>query len=317
MSNILVTGATGKTGSYTIPLLLEKGHHVRALVRQIDARSKELEKLGVEIAVGDYLDFDSVVSALRGINRAYFCYPIRVGIIQATGYFAQAARENGVEAIVNMSQISSRREAKSNAARDHFIAEQVFDWSGVPTTHLKPTFFAEWLLNQSSNIASGKLILPYKGKHAPIAAEDQAHVIANILDKPEGHGGKVYPLYGPENLTMNEVAEELTEALGHSVSYQYVPFDAFYNGLRDRMSDKGEHNQTNLYGALENSPQGRVAFDFLGQHLREVSEDHDNGVFAGTNDVVQKIGGIPGTTVKAYALKHKDQFKSSALSSQK
>ena len=95
---------------------------------------------------GGLRDFASVRAALEGVGRAYFVFPNVPGIIQATAYFAQAATEVGLEAIVNMSQISARRDAKSNAARDHWIAERVFDRSGVAVTHLRPTFFAEWLL---------------------------------------------------------------------------------------------------------------------------------------------------------------------------
>jgi uncharacterized protein YbjT (DUF2867 family) len=36
-----------------------------------------------------------------------------------------------------MSQISARLDSKSHAARDHWLSERVFDWSGVPT-HLRP-----------------------------------------------------------------------------------------------------------------------------------------------------------------------------------
>lgn len=96
---------------------------------------------------GDFLDFDAVRAALNGVQRAYFCYPISPGIVQATAQFAQAAQEAGVAVIVNMSQKSARSDAKSEAARQHWLSEQVFDWSGVPTVHLGPTFFAEWLRN--------------------------------------------------------------------------------------------------------------------------------------------------------------------------
>jgi NAD(P)H dehydrogenase (quinone) len=44
------------------------------------------------------------------------------------------------------SQISARRESMSHAARDYWVSERVFDWSGVAATHLRPTFFAEWLI---------------------------------------------------------------------------------------------------------------------------------------------------------------------------
>ena len=45
----LVTGATGDTGGYTVELLLERGHAVRALAHREDDRSKRLVKMGVEV----------------------------------------------------------------------------------------------------------------------------------------------------------------------------------------------------------------------------------------------------------------------------
>jgi NAD(P)H dehydrogenase (quinone) len=60
--------------------------------------------------------------------------------------FAQAAKEQDLELIVNMSHIQSRPDARSKATQNHWLAEQVFDWSGVPTTHLRITFFMQWLL---------------------------------------------------------------------------------------------------------------------------------------------------------------------------
>jgi NAD(P)H dehydrogenase (quinone) len=53
-------------------------------------------------------NFDSVRSALEGVRSAYFVFPIQPGILQGTAYFAQAAKEAGVEAVVNMSQAPAR-----------------------------------------------------------------------------------------------------------------------------------------------------------------------------------------------------------------
>jgi hypothetical protein len=55
---------------------------------------------------------------MEGVSAAYFVYPLIPGLIDATAYFAQAAREAGPRSIVNMSQISARRESKSHEARD-------------------------------------------------------------------------------------------------------------------------------------------------------------------------------------------------------
>jgi len=143
---LLVTGATGKTGRYTVRHLLEKGHTVRAMVHKEDERSQTLRSWGAEIVVGDLLNHDDAIRATSDTSAAYFCYPVRPGLIQATAYFADAAKRAGLGIIVNMSQISAREDSKSHAARDHWIAERVFDWSGVATTHLRPTFFSQWLL---------------------------------------------------------------------------------------------------------------------------------------------------------------------------
>jgi uncharacterized protein YbjT (DUF2867 family) len=112
----LITGATGKTGAHTVRLLWEGGHRVRAFVRTLDERSARLAEQGAEVLAGDLLDFRAVSSAVTGVTAAYFCYPIDPGLLDATAIFAQAASEAGVRAVVNMSQISARREAKSNAA---------------------------------------------------------------------------------------------------------------------------------------------------------------------------------------------------------
>jgi NAD(P)H dehydrogenase (quinone) len=206
----LVTGSTGATGSKTVKFLLDAGARVRAFVHSEDERSAAF----ADVVRGDLLDFEAVRSALEGAQGAYFVYPIRPGILQASAYFAQAAKEAGIKIVVNMSQISARREAKSHAAQDHWISEQVFNWSGAPTTHLRPTLFAEWALYWTDLIKTGTLRLPFgTGKHAPIAAEDQARVIAKILLTPQEHKGKVYPLYGEKEYSFPEIAAEIGKVI--------------------------------------------------------------------------------------------------------
>jgi NAD(P)H dehydrogenase (quinone) len=55
---------------------------------------------------------------MEGMSAAYFVYQLITGLIDATAYFAQAAREAGLRSIVNMSQISTRPELKNHLARD-------------------------------------------------------------------------------------------------------------------------------------------------------------------------------------------------------
>jgi NAD(P)H dehydrogenase (quinone) len=294
---VLVTGATGDTGRATVDELLARGHQVRALAHGQDDRSRRLQERGVEVVCGDLLDFGQVRAAVSGVQRAYFVYPIRPGILQATAYFAQAAKEAGLDGIVNMSQRSAREDAKSHAARDHWLAERVFDWSGVAVAHIRPTYFAEWLLYLAPMIRAGLLYVPFgSGKHAPIAAEDQARVIVGILEAPAMHIGKTYPLFGPAELTYQETAQVLSRVLGKRVEYKQVDFEEFRKTLQ--AGEKGSAKA-----------KGREGNDFLFQHLREVAIDHQNGVFAGTNDLVERVGGRPPMTLEAFITKHRNAFE--------
>jgi NAD(P)H dehydrogenase (quinone) len=70
------------------------------------------------VVVGDLLNFGAAGSAMAGVSAAYFCYPISPGgLLDTTTKFAQAADDAGVHAVVNMPQISARRDAKSDAAQ--------------------------------------------------------------------------------------------------------------------------------------------------------------------------------------------------------
>lgn len=305
----LVTGATGATGGATATQLLEKGRSVRAFVHREDERSEELRKRGAEIFVGDLLDFDSVREALKGMHRAYFVYPIRPGLVQASAQFAQSALEAGVEAIVNMSQASARNHSKSNAARDHWLAERVFDWSGLNVAHIRPTYFAEWLLYLAPMIRQGVMYAPFTtGRHAPIAGEDQARVIVGILENPEVHRGQVYPLYGPVELTHDEIAAIVGKVLGRTVTYQSMPIEKWAELLANASTGGTPRNDASSLYSEADRITGRPGSEFLVQHLREVAIDHTNGVFAGTNDLVEKIGGRPPLSVEAFVTKHRNAF---------
>ncbi len=260
---------------------------MRAFVHRYDGRSAYLEKQGIEIAVGDLLDFTTIRPALEGVWGAYFVYSIAPGLIEATASFAQAAKEARVQAIVNMSQISARREARSHAAFNHWIAERVFDWSGLAVTHLHPTFFAESLvaLYRMQNVKDGLVQLPFgESKHAPIAAEDQARLIATILENPSAHIGKIYRLHGPKEYTYAEAFEKIAQILGHKIKYERISLEAF-------------HEQWVKAGQ-----------PFLGQHLVEVAKDHAAGIFSGTDEVIEHITGQPPMDLETYIRTHREAF---------
>ncbi|MEM6105391.1 NAD(P)H-binding protein [Mycobacterium sp. 050272] len=292
MSNqklFLITAPTGNTGAPTVELLLDAGHRVRAFVHRIDSRSDALAELGAEIAEGDLLDFRAVSSAMTGVDAAYFCYPIAPGtLLPATAIFAQAASEAGVDAVVNMSQISARRDAKSNAAQQHWIAERLLDRAAFKTTHLRPTFFAEWLKWQwQRDENEGVLRLPFgDGRHAPISGPDQARVIAAVLQNPAPHDRQVYPLVGAKELDHFRIADEIADTLGIPVRYEPVSIPAFAAGL-----------------SAAGFPE------FFVQHISSVAQDYRDGIFSGENNLVEVIGGRRPMTVADYVTANRAEFE--------
>lgn len=282
MSTFLVTGATGVVGGYLTHLLLERGHQVRALAHRADRRSEQLESVGAQVVVADLLDLAAVRAATQGIDGAYFSYPIMPGLLEATTIFAQVAAEAGVGIIVNMSQKPARADAGSNASRQHWLSERIFNNFPAPAAHIKPTYFAEWLIQFLDE--DNTLRLPFEnGRHAPIAGEDQAYVVAGILEHPQDHDAKEYPLYGPVEMNHFEIAEELSNTLGVPFTYEPVSIEAF----ADTMRRQGFHEHTI-------------------QHIENVAQDYRDGIFAGTNDVVEKIGNKTPTSVSEFALHNKE-----------
>jgi uncharacterized protein YbjT (DUF2867 family) len=271
-----------------VEILRAQGASVRALVHTRDERSERLSQLGAEVVQADLLDFGAVSSAMAGVSAAYFCYPIDPGgLLEATAIFAQATAEAGVRSVVNMSQISARREAKSHAAQQHWLSERMWDRNALITTHLRPTFFADWLLWQwSRRDDGGTLRLPFAdGRHAPITSADQARVIAAILTHPAPHDRQIYPLRGPVDLNHAQIAEKMARTLGLPVHYEPVEIADFGRVL---------------------TAQG--ATPFLIQHLSNVAQDYRDGVFAGTDNLVEVITGTAAMTVEEFTAANRAAF---------
>ncbi|KAH8817450.1 hypothetical protein F5884DRAFT_853865 [Xylogone sp. PMI_703] len=270
-SPILVTGATGTTGLAATKELLQRALSVRAFVHTNDDRARQLEAQGAEIFVEDLLDLRSVRRALAGVKRAYFVYPVRPGLIDATANFAQAAREAKVEFIINMSQITAWPDAPSNAARNHWVADRVFDWARTPVTHLQPTMFHKLLVFSRKTIIEAGVFGVFfgpSGKFASVSTEDLGLLIATMLANPSDHGGKTYQFFGPEELTAPGTAEVLSKTLGRKIRYEQVSADDFIKSFA-----------------------GGKSIPYLEQHFNGAAQMHHDGVLAGTNDSLEKIIG--------------------------
>jgi uncharacterized protein YbjT (DUF2867 family) len=244
-SPILVTGAAGAVGAIgrnLTALLLAKGHKVRALVRREDERAEALRQLGAEVVQGDLTDLTSMHRAIEGCARIYFGMSVSANYLEATTNTAVVARHHGVEAFVNMSQMtvtqmSITESTDSPQHKLHWLAEQALSWSGLPVVTIRPTVFLEgfFLLFAAAGVREAdELALPMgAGKTSPISAVDVARAASAILDDPVPHIGLVYNLTGFESADLDHYARVFSEALGRTIRYRDVPLSGWSERLRE------------------------------------------------------------------------------------
>src|SRR5262245_2477237 len=148
---ILVTGAAGQVGAVgrtVTGLLLARGLPVRAMVRREDDRAAALRAAGAEVVVGDLLEPADVARVVRGCRRVYFGLSVSAGYLEATVTMGTVARDVGVDALVNMSQLtvsqmSIQHTTPSPQQRQHWLSEQALAWSGLPVVTIRPTVFLD------------------------------------------------------------------------------------------------------------------------------------------------------------------------------
>jgi uncharacterized protein YbjT (DUF2867 family) len=225
---ILVTGATGLSGSELVRRLSGKGIPSRALVRNL-AKAQPLTLLpNVEVVVGDMARPESLTEALRGVDRAILISSSDPTMLETQSTFIDAARKAGVQHVVKLSGIIPELDSPFRFARMHAEIEKRLEASGVAYTHLRAgEFMPSYFRQVPSIVARGILALPMAdARIASVDIGDIAEVAIAVLTTP-GHEGKTYSLTGPESLTMAEVAAKLSAAIGKPVVYVNVaPEDA-------------------------------------------------------------------------------------------
>jgi len=297
---ILVKGAAGRVGGVggaVVEALRRRDLPVRALVRRDDERAEALRATGVEVVVADLTRAGDVLRALASCRRMYFGMSVSAPYLEATVATAAAARERGdLEVLVNMSQMtvsqmSLTETTDSPQHRQHWLAEQALNWSGLPVVHVRPTvflqnpFFLDWAAQSIRR--DGTIRLPFgSGRTSPVDTLDVAEVVAAILASPAKHVGKVYELTGPKSQDVGGLAAEYAEALGRPVSYVDVPLERW----RDEELRK--------FGLPEH----------LFGHLLTMAKLHAAGRYDRLTHDVEAILGRPATSARDFVARHAASF---------
>ena len=303
---ILVTGAAGGlggVGSTVVERLRQRDLPVRALVHREDERAEALRATGAEVIVGDLTHPEDVVRALAGCRRLYFGMSLSGSYLEATVIAAAVARERSdLEVFVNISQMtvsqmSLTEMTDSHQQRQHWLAEQVLNWSGLPVVHLRATVFLQspfFLAWAAESIARDATIrLPFgSGRTSPVDAQDVGEVAAGILASPTAHIGKIYELTGPRSQDMPGLAAEYSEALGRTITYVDVPFPQW----------------------REQELRSRNLPDHVFEHLATMAQLHAANRYDRLTHDIEKIIGRPATSAYDFLVRHAELFGPNNLS---
>lgn len=295
---ILVTGAAGRvggTGRHVAAELISRGLPVRAMVRRFDERSAELRGMGIQLVIGDFADYTSLVAALEGIEAAYFCYPVGAGLTEAAGLFAAAGRKQDLRRIVDLSLDAAFPESQSPQGRAQWVTEQIFEWAGFGGTHLRvAAFFMENLLGlHGQQIRDLGEIRNSFGDFEPswIASADVGAIAAALLADPGLVPDRTTNVGGAERLSHTTIAEIIGKLTGRPVRYQTLTPEEW----RDEMIAAGTAaGRTDPTGAAHLSAQS-VALREHSTHL--------------VTDDIQRLTGRPAVRLKDFVERNRLSFE--------
>ncbi len=216
---ILVTGATGNTGRAVVGGLLAAGVAVRAMVRRAEQASSF--PAGVEVAIADMSQPDSLPGAVQGIEQMLLISPLEPGLVELQGRMAAAARSSGVRRIVKISTEIADPESEALIGRWHGLAEQAVEATGLAFFHLRPCNFMQNLYSFAHDIeASGIFSAPLGSARISLVHVDDlaAVAVAALLESDLGNGSLV--VTGADRPTYEEFAQALVAALGRPIRYE-------------------------------------------------------------------------------------------------
>lgn len=243
---ILLTGATGTVGKALLPLLVERGEDIRALVR--DPRRLGRHRVDVRITLGDLGEMGDARTrrqALRGVRTVIHLAAAirdqpaaRVEELNglATARVLQAAEDSGVERFVFFSAIGATEFQRSRFFRAKALAERAVIKSKLPSTVFAPSIVYDredpWvtLMRRLALLPTLPLMGHADAAYEPIWAQDVARCVVAELDREEA-GDRRYELAGPERLTYEEMSRVIAWSIDRRRRTVHVPANLVRLGL--------------------------------------------------------------------------------------
>jgi uncharacterized protein YbjT (DUF2867 family) len=280
----LVTGATGNVGGHVVRARSTRGVAVRAFVRDPDRAARALGP-ETELAAG------SLDRALAGVDRVFLAcgnVPEQVAFEKAV---VDAAAAAGVSRVVKLSGPAAAVDSPRVFERRHGEIERHLAASGLPRVLLRPRTYLTNLLAYARTVAGTGMLFAPAGT-ARISFVDPLDVGAAAAECLIGqdHEGRTYTLTGPEAITYERIADELSAATGRTITYVSVGDD----DARRAMTADGLP-------------------PMVADAIVAIFADQRTGSMAGTTPALRDLIGREPRTITDFARDHAGMFRAAAL----
>ncbi len=232
--SIAVTTPTGNIGRALTDRLLKAGAEVTLLVRD-PAKVSEFTARGAKALQGSLEDEAYLIEATAGTEALFWLTPpdyatddLHAHQLKLGKVAAAAIRANKIPHVVNLSSVGAQHESGTGPIKGLHFVEKMLDEVATNIVHLRPAFFMENFLMHLETIGSmGSIFMPTGGdSRIPMVATDDisGEAAKRLLDR--SWTGRIYQgVHGPANLTFDEAASGIGEALGREVNYVAVTPD--------------------------------------------------------------------------------------------
>jgi len=232
---VLITGANGHLGLATIDFLLKKNPDakIKALVRS-EEKGKELKNKGVEIAIGDYLNYESLVNAMKNVESLLLISSSTIGDRHMQhANVIKAAKQSGIREIIYTSVLKANPNSKFSVVLDHIKTEADIKACGIDYIIMRNTYYADFLPDIIGNALESGVIY-YSAANAKInfaVRMDMAEANAVVISDIDNHKNKIYEITSGEAYSFTDIAEIISQITGKEIKYVDIPTKALKENI--------------------------------------------------------------------------------------
>ena len=239
--NILVIGATGKTGRRVVERLTKLDHQVR-----LGTRSNS--------PAFNWDDPTTFSNALKGMDRAYVVYypDLAVpGAKEAITLLVEAAKEQGLKKMVLLSGKGEKEAEKC----EKIVADSGLNYTLVRASWFNQNFSESFLLDP---LLAGEVALPMSDAEIPfVDANDIAEVVTKVL-LDDSFNGQTVTVTGPQKLTFKQVVEAIAIETGRKINFHAISIDEFSQAMKaDGLPDDYVWLFTYLFREVLGNPENQ------------------------------------------------------------